>query len=410
MKQVATLIVAVAVLAVPQAAAKEPFTPKTVFGIAWQDGQTSVAELDALTLKPVSKSAQLGVAARYIGRSVGKGMRAAFVVGQQGDRVRFVDLARMKPERRVQLPCFVDSTALWETADRLVLTCGGSASSILVLDPVKQRLVSRKPLTGELVRVVTGNGILVGLLAPLGEIGPANLVIIDGAGSTRTIALPSIRIGSKTSSEGGETMARVELPAVAISPDGRRAAIAVIPANGPMVVVDLPSLEVTSRAVRSLSAVRKTVEGTNRTAVWTWGNTIAVTGTNWLPDSPHHSVAAGMTLIDADDWTSRSLSPRATELGYTGMGGAILASGNVWDMATQKESGAGLTGYDVNGFQRFHVFGDEVVRVQTIAGRYTYVADATLTRFQVVDTVNGTIVGKARTQKPTTLAPARTGY
>jgi hypothetical protein len=410
MRRIAAIVVGAAVLTVPQAAAKGPFTPKTVFGIAWQDSQTSVAELDALTLKPVSKAAQLGLAGRYIGRSVGKGMRAAFVVGEQGDRVRFVDLARMKPERRVQLPCFVDPTALWETADRLVLTCGGSASSILVLDPVKQRLVSRKALTGELVRVVKGNGILVGLLAPLGEIGPATLLIIDGAGSTRTAALPGVRIGSKTTSEGGDTTARIERPALAISPDARRTAIAVIPASGPMVVVDLPSLAVTSHAVRSLSAVRKNLEGTDRTAVWTWGNTIAVTGTNWLPDSPHHAVAAGLTLIDADDWTSRSVDPRTADLGYTGVGGIILASGNIYDRVMSIERGAGLTAYDVNGAQRFHAFGEDVVRIQALAGTYAYVVDTTGTRFQVVNTMTGKIVGTARTSKPTTLAAARMGY
>lgn len=76
-RQVATLIVAAAVFAVPQAAAKEPLAPKTVFGIAWNNRQTSVAELDALTLQPVSKAAQLGKAGWYLGRSPGGGMRAA---------------------------------------------------------------------------------------------------------------------------------------------------------------------------------------------------------------------------------------------------------------------------------------------------------------------------------------------
>ena len=60
MRQVATIVVALAVLAAPQASAKEPLTPKTVFGLSWNNRQTSFAELDALTLRPVSKSVPLG--------------------------------------------------------------------------------------------------------------------------------------------------------------------------------------------------------------------------------------------------------------------------------------------------------------------------------------------------------------
>src|SRR5712691_1503058 len=172
MRQVATLIVTAAVLAVPQAAAKEPLAPKTVFGVSWNNRQTSFAELDALTLQPVSKTVPLGKAGWYLGRSPGGGMRAAFVVGEGGDSIRFVDLSTMKPEKRVQLPCSISRPMLWETANRLVVTCGGSASSILLVDPVKHRLVSRKALRGELGDVEAANGLLVGVLAPLGNIGP----------------------------------------------------------------------------------------------------------------------------------------------------------------------------------------------------------------------------------------------
>ena len=91
MRQVATLIVAAAVLAVPQAAAKEPLAPKTVFGVSWSNRQTSFAELDALTLQPVSKAVLLGKAGSYLGRSPGDGLRAAFAVGENADSIRFVD-------------------------------------------------------------------------------------------------------------------------------------------------------------------------------------------------------------------------------------------------------------------------------------------------------------------------------
>src|SRR5437588_3749134 len=164
MRQVATLIVAAAVVAVPQAAAKEPLAPRSVFGIVWHNRQTSVAELDARTLAPISKSVTLGKAAGFLGRSPGLGKRAAFTVGESGDAIRFVNLAKMRPEHRVQLPCSISRAMLWGTANRLVTTCGGSASSILVIDPVKHRLVTRKALSGTLSQVQAQDGWLVGLL------------------------------------------------------------------------------------------------------------------------------------------------------------------------------------------------------------------------------------------------------
>src|SRR6266542_3668796 len=140
--KIALLIVAAAVLAVPQAAAKEPLTPRTVFGIVWQQQQTSLVELDARTLEPMSRTVPLGTSAAYLGRSIGNGMRAAFSVGKNGgDAIRFVDLAKMRPERRVSLPCSIGREILWGYADRLVTTCVDVAASVLVVDPVKQRLV-----------------------------------------------------------------------------------------------------------------------------------------------------------------------------------------------------------------------------------------------------------------------------
>ena len=107
------LIVIAVVLAVPQAAAKEPLTPRTVFGVVWQQRQTSLVELDARTLAPVSTTVPLGAGAEYLGRSIGNGMRAAFSVGKNGsDAIRFVDLARMRPERRVALPCSIGGQIL----------------------------------------------------------------------------------------------------------------------------------------------------------------------------------------------------------------------------------------------------------------------------------------------------------
>ncbi len=405
MRQVATLIVATAVLAVPQAAAKEPLAPKTVFGVSWSNRQTSFAELDALTLQPVSKAVPLGKAGRwYLGRSPGGGMRAAFVVGEGGDSIRFVDLSTMKPEKRVQLPCSISRPMLWETANRLVVTCGGSASSVLVVNPVKQRLVTRKALSGELGDAEAANGLLVGVLAPLGKVGAARLVEVDGTGYTRIAALPGVLAGTAVLDENTSHF-RVERPAVAIEPGARRAAV--VPAAGPVSIVDLSSLAVTSHSVRTLAAARKNVEGSQRTAIWTWGDTIAVGGWDWTADGqPDHALPLGMTLIDTTNWTSRTVDRNGAAVSYTGIGGILLTWGSVWDASTQKSVGSGLTGYSTDGTLRFHLYGTDPVGIAAIAGTYAYISDG-FTHYQIFDTTTGRVIGDVHTARPTTLAASR---
>jgi hypothetical protein len=400
MKQVATLIVAVAVLAVPQAAAKEPLAPTTIFGIAWQNPQTSLTELDALTLKPVSKTVPLGKGASYLGRSPGAGSRAAFSVGTRFNSIRFVDLSLMKPEKLVQLPCSIRAPVLWETADRLVAMCSSSATSVLVIDPVKQRLISRKALKGELENLQAANGLMVGVLAPLGTIGAARLVEVDGTGFTRIAALPGVRAGTQVLDQNTSHF-RIERPAVAIEPMGRRAAV--VPATGPVSIVDLSTLAVTNHAVRSLAAARKEVEGNQRTAIWTWNDTIAVGGWDWVTD---HSVQMGVTLIDTTSWTSRTLDHDAPGMSYTGFGGIVLAWGSVWGAGGQSLIGSGLTGYGTDGTLRYHLFGREPINIAAVAGTYAYVtSDAT--HFQIIDTTTGKIVGTPTTARPTMLAATR---
>ena len=407
MRQIATIVVALAVLVVPQAAAKEPLAPTTVFGIAWSHRQTFVAELDALTLQPVSRAAQLGRAGWYLGRSPGGGLRAAFAVGEGSDAIRFVDLSLTTPEKRVQLPCSISAPILWETANRLVVMCRSSASSVLVINPVKQRLVSRNALKGELENVQAANGLMVGVLGPLGRIGPARLVEVDGIGFTRIAALPGIRAGT-TVLDQNTSHFRVERPAVAIEPRGRWAAV--VPTNGAISMVDLSTLAVTSRAVRSLAATHKNVEGGERTAIWTLGDTIAVGGWDWNADGqPDHSVPIGVTLIDTTNWTSRTLHDAATAVSYTGFGGVVLSWGSVWGAGDRRLIGSGLTGYGTDGTRRFHLFGSDPIAVSAIAGTYAYVtSDAS--HFQIVDTTTGKVIGAPETVRPTTLAATRPNY
>ena len=91
-------------------------------------------------------------------------------------------------------------------------------------------------------------------------------------------------------------------------------------------------------------------------------------------------------------------------------GYSLVGWGSTWDGVTQHFVGTGLTGYDGNGAERFHLFAEEPVSLAAVAGTYAYVASGDLTRFQIVDTESGKIVSTVRTSRPTTLAPARAGF
>jgi hypothetical protein len=289
-----------------------------------------------------------------------------------------------------------------------VTTCGGAASSVLVVDPVTGKLRSRKAISGSLVNVQAAGGRLVGLLAPLDRIGPARLVVVDGSGRSRIVALPGIRAGTEVL-DHETSRARIEQPAVAVDPSGRWAAV--VPASGAVVQVDLGTLAVLthSLSVRAPAAVKKQIEGTQRTAVWTWSNTIAVSGMDAVADGQaDHWTPAGLTLIDTDTWSSRMIDPGVARIASTGS--MLLSWAWMWDAGTGRAVGAGLTGYDTDGNRRFHLFGNEALTFATVIGTYVYVGSDDLRQFQIVDTVTGKVIRTVRTAVPMTLAPMRVSF
>lgn len=403
MARLALPVLAALVLAAVPAAAKEPLAPRTVFGITWQGRQTSFAQLDALTLRPAGKAVALGQSARYLGRSPGRGMRAAFATGEAGNHIVFVDLAKMKREGQVSLPCSIAGAIAWDVANRLLAACTDSAASVLVVDPVKRNVRSRTALRGTLVDAKAAGGMLVALLAPLDGIGRARLAVAPATGRVRTVALPGIEAGSRIL-DNETYRVRGEYPALALSLGGERAVV--VPAAGAVVEVDLARLGTVAHALSSPTLARsnKQFEGSVRHAVWTYSGTIAVSGWDGVPGQQHASRAAGITLIDVREWTSRSLGAGSN---VATNGWSLLGWSSIWDPAAQRTVGSGLTGYSAAGARRFHLFGEDAVSVSAIAGRYAYLASADFRRFRIVDTETGAMLGDVSTAKPTTLVPAQ---
>jgi hypothetical protein len=244
---------------------------------------------------------------------------------------------------------------------------------------------------------------LVGLAAPLGTIGTARLVVIGKAGGVRSVTLPGIQAGTKVL-DPNTSRFRIQTPALAIDPGEHHAAV--IPASGPVSVVDLRTLEIVKHvlAARAPAAAAKNVEGTTRTAVWTWAGTIAVAGRDASGDAPESWKPAGLTLIDTGTWTTTVADTRATDVLAVGAGAAIVSWGTLWDGNAQKSVGDGLNGYDANGTRRFHLFAGEPITIAALVGKYAYLASTDFMHFRVVDTVSGRVLSTPSRPRTTTLA------
>jgi hypothetical protein len=393
MGRIATALVAAAVLAVPNAAAKEgPLVPQRLLGFVSYGKTVSVVKLDASTLQPVSKAAPTGsTAARYVARSPGRGRRIA--LSTDAAWLRFLDLDTMRWTGRVRYPG-VPQASLWNYANRLVTLTG--TAEVIVADPTRGRLGTVRRIAGSLsgAYATTLNSI-VAVVAPFDGIGPAKLALIDDTGHVRTAPLPEIRAGSE--SLDNASMFRFESPALAVDSLGKEAVV--ISPNGTIAEVRLDTMATTLHVSRTLAAVRKNANGSSRTARWLGQNTIAVTGGDASFDgATQRSTAAGLTLIDTRDWSSRTLDMVTTDISIPPYGnGCTVCSGILLAYGAD-----GFAGYSFDGAQRFRLFQGTPMRPTFVAGSYAYLGYDR--HYTIVDTFTGTVVRTVDTNMPTSFA------
>jgi hypothetical protein len=401
MKLIAVALAA-AMLAVPQASAK-PGPPQRLLGVVWNQSSTALVKLDALTLRTLSKPLPAGRAASLVARSPGGGGRLAFAVDNDGGTLRFLDLRRMRWEGSIAASGlgFIRA-AVWERAHRLVLLSAWAGTTIMVVDPTTRRVRSRRSLDGSLSGHFATRDRLVVLLAPEGAIGPARLVVVDGLGQMRSVALPGIRAGSRMISTD-PYRAEYLRPGLAVDPLGRRAVV--VPPTGPLAEVNLETLEATSHALadRTLAVARKEAIGSSRIASWFATDSIAVTGEDAsLEGDLQRFTPAGLSLIDTRNWSIRRIDSETTNVASTSA--TLLAFGGTWDAVTRRSIGYGLTGYAGDGSRRFHLFGNDYVGVLFLAGTYAYLGSDDSGAIRIVDTLQGVIKNTVRPRATTTIA------
>src|SRR6187200_2951149 len=268
-----------------------------VLGIVWQeDDSTLLRRFSRTSLAPSSQAVKLGHNGGAWSFSPDESLVA--LAGAAPLEIRIVDVARMHLDKVLSLPRdfarppeepAVTSLA-WPTERRILalVEWGAWRHALVVIDPFERRIVSREAIEGTLLALARTQEGLALLLAPIGRIGPARLLLVDSAGDQRSMALADVPAGLETI-DPQRSVQRLAIPALAVDPAGGR--VLVVPAAGPVAEVDLASGRVgyhdVHEPVSLLGRLRnwlepaaeaKTAEGPERQAVWVGDHLVAVSG------------------------------------------------------------------------------------------------------------------------------------
>lgn len=364
-----------------------------------------LVRVDLRTLAPASKRRVL------VGKSAGAcalspgGKRVAVGV-DEALGIRIFDAVKPRRLASVATRNGEIHAMAWLTRNRIV---GAEATRIFVVDPVARRLVSARPTDGQVVTVARTRAALVLLLAPANGIGAARLATLAADGTYRTVELSKISAGFRSPEVDGPP-GEHRVPGLAIEPSTGGAFV--VGAGEPIAEVDLERLGVSyhepARPISLVGRLRNWLEpraeakgpllGSVRRAVSLGNGLLAVTGEDGR--AGRDSVvteAAGLSVVDTRTWKAEMLQRSVTAA--TMVGGTLLASAAGYP----ELEGIGLLGYDLDGDQRFHLFGRRAVSVLgRLDGRVfvdddTYAVDAGTGRVaRVVRQLPELLVGSMR--------------
>jgi hypothetical protein len=278
---------------------------RRVAGVLWRGtppaDTAELAWLDALSLRPLpGRRLPLG-GHGAVWAVAPDGSLAVFADGGDRDdgRLLVVDPRRLRRVgtvrlgRRWQAPF----AASWLGRSRVLLAGVGTAdgpegdlatAEVLVVDLAAGRLLARRSVVGTLLAAARLPDGMVLLLGGDGSLGPARLLVVDGAGGARTVRLPAIAAGFLVPEERGPGVgAAWWQPGLAVDPVGRRAFV--VGRGAPVAEVDLLDLGVRwhwleggrgplARLAGWLlpAAEAKSLFGPVREAAWLGGGLLAV--------------------------------------------------------------------------------------------------------------------------------------
>jgi hypothetical protein len=310
------------------------------------------------------------------------------------DALHLVDPVRLRRLATIRFGIVAEApqSIAWLGPRRLAVVAGSSedGSTLVMVDPVARRVLSRRRLEPAGISAVGAVDRLVLLRAPLERIGPVELLVVEGSGRIRTVDISGIHVGFRHPPDwdqpGAYGVGRGGA-ALAVDPQGGRAFV--VAADAPVAEVDLASLRVTYRRLRQPASLLRRLAhwlvppaeaklnaGTWRSACWLGDGSLAVWGdeTSIVGDTPAEQRVdrrlSGLKLIDTRSWTVRTLDAAADMASW--QSGRLLAYGGAWDHEARRERGVGLTLYGPRDRPPQHLLGTRAVVEAHLNGDLAY--------------------------------------
>jgi hypothetical protein len=397
--------------------------PKSVIGILWNDTgfvKARLTQLEPLSLEPVGHRIRLRPGGGSASAVSPNGRLLALGTGAPG--IQVIGLRRKREVAFVRLGGTGWVThVFWERGLVFAVVEEDRSASLVLVDPVSWDVVRRNPLGGMVVGADVGSeegaGQVVLLTAPRRHVGPVTITVAGGKGGD-SVVVPEISGGSESSNTEDGYHARQVIPGLAIDRAGKRALI--VPAGRTVAEVSLDDLAIRyhtlSKPVSLLGRLRnwlepaaeaKLIEGPQRKAAWLGNGLVAVTGADYStvknsdgqPDV--HVQAAGLSLLDTNDWTIRKADEETSD--FSLFDSSLLAFGDTsWGDSSRK--GIGLRGYDLGGRELFHTLvGRKVAWIEASGDlAYVFVDDR---RRIVVDAASGRILSRAKAEASLSVLP-----
>ena len=323
-----------------------------------------LAWLDPMTLRPLPGPR---LRLRYGISSYGWSPdRSLLALGDVDDDVlHLVDPARLRRLGTMDFGIVAEApqSLAWLGPRRVAVVAGdsGDGSTLVMVDPVARRVLTRRRLPPADLAVAAAGNRLVLLRSPVEGIGPVRLLVVDGQGRVGQVELGEIHAGFQNPPDWDRPGAYGigHSAGLAVDPEGGRAFV--VAAAAAVAEVDLAGLRVTYRHLRQpVSLLRlahwlvppaeaKWGAGSWRGACWLGDGTLAVSGGassivgDTVAEQRMDQRPSGLKLVDTRSWTVRPLDPAATSVAWRS--GRLLSYGGAWDVDAQRERGVGLTLY-----------------------------------------------------------------
>jgi hypothetical protein len=317
--------------------------------------------------------------------------RSLLVLGDvDDDALHLVDPWRLRRLGTVEFGIVAEAPQelAWLGPRRLAVVAGdpGDGATLVMVDPVAGRVLSRRPLAPASLRVAAAGDRLVLLRSESERVAPVQLQVVDDRGRVRSVRLDRVTAGFQNPPDWDRPGAYgiTRDAGLAVDPAGGRAFV--VAAGATVAEVDLASLRVSYRQLRQPASLlrrlahwlvppaeAKQVAGSWRSACWLGDGSLAVSGA----DASMTTVATqrmdtrtnGLKLVDTRSWTVRPLDPVAGSASW--QAGRLLAFGASWDRAAQRPRGTGLTVHGP-GDRRRHLLGSRMVDDVQLNGDLAY--------------------------------------